>query len=144
MISIRSHETVHYMQYLDLLRACVCAVTKWSKTHRNMCLGSNGVDWTRSLWKNLIWIRTHEIVHYMQYWDPFYASVYGVTKWSKTLPNITLGSKGLDCTSLLQKKSDLDSIARNRALPAILGPVSRESLCCNEMVRNTPKHYFRV
>jgi hypothetical protein len=103
LIWIRSHETVHYMQYWDPFHASVFAVTNWSGTHPNLSLGPKGLCLTSSLRKNLICIQPHETVHCVHSREPFCTGVCAVTIWSETHPNMSLGSKGLDWTSSLRK-----------------------------------------
>jgi hypothetical protein len=85
-IWIRPHQVVHDKHCWELFCNGVCAVTIWSKTHLNMSLGSNGVDWTCSLWKILIWNKSHDVMHY---WEPFHTHICAVLKWSKKHPNIS-------------------------------------------------------
>ena len=103
LIWFRLHEIVRYIYWKKTFRTVGCAVKKWSKTHWNTCVGSNGVHSTRSSWKFSIWIRPHDLVHFMHYRDWFCSGVCAVKKWSETHPNMSLESNQVDCTHSLRE-----------------------------------------
>jgi hypothetical protein len=67
-----------------------------------MSLGSNGVNWVRSLRKILMRLRCTNLCIMAPVW-PVCTDVHAVTKWSKTLQNMSLGSNGVDRVRVLPK-----------------------------------------
>ena len=85
-------------------------------THQNMSLGSNGVDWVRSLWKIRMWIRGtnfcinctslhHFAPSFMQLrnHNKFIQTLWNTPKHYATHQNMCLGSNGVDWMRSLRK-----------------------------------------
>ena len=76
---------------------------KYYEMHQNMCLGSNGVDWVRSLWKILMWL------HGMNFCINCTSSTCFAPSWqmhpniTKTHQNMSLGSNGVGWVHSLRK-----------------------------------------
>jgi uncharacterized membrane protein len=84
-------------------------------THQNMSLGSNGVDWVRSLWKIPMWLRgtnlcinctVHPVLHRV---SCCYEMIPNAPKHYETHQNMNLGSNGMDRVRSLQKNYHMTS-----------------------------------
>jgi hypothetical protein len=105
-IWIRLSNMVHDEEHCDRFCTGVCVVSKWSDTHSNMSLESNGIDWTLPLRKTMNRIRLSDMVHYEQYRDLFCIGVCVVLKWSDTHPNMSLRSNGVHWMLPLRKRTN--------------------------------------
>jgi hypothetical protein len=83
--------------------------SKHYETHQNISLGSNGVDWVRSLWKILMWLRgtnfwinctSSPILHRV---SGSYETIPNAAKHYETHQNMSLRSNGVDHVHLLGK-----------------------------------------
>jgi hypothetical protein len=107
-------------------------VSKWCETPQNMSLGSNGMDWMRSLWK----IPTHQFAL-------FCTEVRAVMKRSEMLQNRSLGSNGVDHVCLLWKiltRLGCANLCINCTSLAHCAP----KFVSNRTIPNAPKHEFGV
>ena len=142
-IWIRPIEVRYYMHSREQFNTGVCAVTKWSETHRNISLVNKGVDWTRSLWKIPIWIRPYKVVHYMHCRKQFLTSL-GSNKIIQNTHKHEFRVQWTGLDAFMVDNSDFDSTTRSRELHALSATVSQWCLCCNKIVPNTIKHEFRL
>ena len=120
---------------------------KHYETHTNMSLGSNGVDWVRSLRK--FWCdfmaRTSALI------APVQPVLHRVSCSNETLTNTPKhyengpkhefrvqwgGSR-----AFVAQKFRCKFVARTFALIALVQPVLHRVSCSNEILPNTPKHY---
>ena len=82
---------------------------KYYETHRNITLGSNGVDWVRSLRKNLRWLRGTNFCINCTSSPRFapiscsYEMIPNAPKHYETHQNMSLGSNGADWVRSLWK-----------------------------------------
>ena len=80
---------------------------KYYKMHRNIGIGSNGVDWLRSLPKIPTWLRgtnfcalVHPVLHRV---SCCYETILNASTHYETHQNMSLGSNGVDQVRLLRK-----------------------------------------
>ena len=82
---------------------------KHYEIHQNMSLGSNGVDWVRSLRKIPTWLRgtnfwlitpVHSVLHWV---SCSYETITNAPKHYETYENMSLGSNGVDWVRSLRK-----------------------------------------
>ena len=82
---------------------------KHYETYENMSLGSNGVDWVRSLWKISTWLRgTNFCINCTSCFASSFMRLRNDPKCTKhyaTHQNMSLGSNGVDWVRLLQNIS---------------------------------------
>ena len=83
---------------------------KHYQTHRNMSLGSNGVDWLRSLRKIPMRFSRYKLVHELYQFNPFCTEFRVLTKYCQIHTNTTRrtqtrvwGSNGVDWVHSLRK-----------------------------------------
>jgi hypothetical protein len=137
------HELVHKLHKFGPFCIDLRAVTKRSKTHQNMSLGSNEVD--RFCWLRKILMRlscTNLCTNCSS--SGCFALIY--VRWRngrKSTKTWVQGPKGwTGCVRY--EKFQHDFIGRICPLIAPVRPILHRFLCCDEMVRNAPKHDFRV
>ena len=120
---------------------------KHHATHQSMSLGSNEVDWVRSLRKIPTWLRgtnfwlitpVHTVLHWV---SCSYETITNAPKHYETYENMSLGSNGVDWVCSLQKKPRRDIVARTFALIAPVYPVLHRVSCSYKKIINAPKHY---
>ena len=120
---------------------------KHYETYQNMSLGSNGVDWVRSLRKIQTWLcGTNFCINRTS--SPCFASSFmewrNDPKYTQTLCNapkheFTVQWSGLGV--LVEKKSRRDFVSRTFALFAPVHTVLHWVSCSYETIPNAPKHY---
>ena len=116
-------------------------------THQNMSLGSNGVDWVRSLQKIPTWLRgTYFCINCTNShcFAPSFMHLRNDPKCTQTLCNApkqwVRGPMGLiGCVHC--EKSRRDFVARNFAFIATVHPILHRVWCSYETIPNAPKHY---
>ena len=116
---------------------------KHYETHKNMSVGSNGVDRVRSLQQILTRLRgTKFCINCTS--SPHFAlnlrNIPNAPKHYETQQNLNLGTNGMDWVRSLRKKLQCDFVARTFALSAPIHPVLHQ-VCSYEMIPNAPKHY---
>ena len=121
--------------------------SKHYATHPNLSLGSNGVDWVRSLRKIPTWLRgTNFCINCTS--SPCFASSFmqlrNYPKCTQTLCNapkhefrVQWGWTGW----VRREKSLHDFVARTFALIAQVHPVLHRVSCSYKMIPNAPKHF---
>ena len=127
---------------------------KYYKMHRNIGIGSNGVDWLRSLPKIPTWLRgtnfcalVHPVLHRV---SCCYETILNASTHYETHQNMSLGSNGVDEVRWLWKIT-----TRVRGTNFCINYTS--SICfatsfmqlrndpkCTQILRNAPKHWYRV
>ena len=116
-------------------------------THQNMSLGSNGVDWVRSLWKIRTWIRgTNFCINCTSshHFAPSFMQLRNDNRWTQTLWNLPKHEFRVQWGGLgafVAKKSLRDFVARTFALIAPVHTVLHRVLCSYETIPKAPKHY---
>ena len=115
--------------------------------HQNMSLGSNGVDYVRSLRKIRSWLRgTSFRINYTN--SPWFCiEFHAVMKWSEMHPNTMQRTKTwvygpmwrIGCVRC--EKSRLDFVACIFALIAPVHTTMHRVSCFYETIPNAPKHY---
>ena len=123
---------------------------KWYEMHQNISLGPNGVDRVRSLRKIPTQLRDMNFCTRSARFPPsFVRQPNGpeCTQWYETHQNISLGSNGVDRVRSLRiiptrphGTNFCNSLARF-APSFVRQPKGPE---CPQIVRNAPKHQFRV
>ena len=116
-------------------------------THQNMSLGSNGVDWVRSVQTIPTWLRgTNFCINCSS--SPCFASsfmqLWNDLKCTQILCNAPKHEFTVQCggsAAFVAKKLQRDFVARNFALIAPVHPVLHRVSWSYEMIPNTPKHY---
>src|SRR6185295_5873046 len=123
---------------------------KWYETHQNMSLGSNGVDRVRSLRKIPMQLRGTNFC----------------TGSARFAPSFVRQPNGPKCTQMIQNSAKqefrVNGVVRVRLLRKIPMQLPGTNFCtssarfapssvrqpngpkCTQMVRNSPKHEFRV
>ena len=123
---------------------------KMIQMHQNMSLGSNGVDWVRSLWKIPTWLRgtnVHPILHRV---SCSYETIPNAPKHYERLQNMSLGSNGLDQVRLLGKITTWlrgTNFCINCTSSVCFAPSFMHlwnNPKCTRIRQNILKHYFRV
>ena len=125
-------------------------------THQNMSLGSNGVDWVRSLRKVPTWLRgTNFCINCTSShrFAPSFMQLRNNPKCIQTLcntQNMSLGSNGADWVNWLWKIRTWIR-GTNFCINCTSSPCFASSLMllwkdpkCTETLCNAPKHEFRV
>jgi len=117
---------------------------KHYQTYKNMSLGSNGVDWVRSLQKIPTWLRgtnfcincsSSPILHRV---SCSYEMIPNAPKHYETHQNMSLGSNGVDHVSSL-RKIQCDFVARTFVLIEPVQYVLKQVLCSYRTIPNAPK-----
>jgi hypothetical protein len=125
-------------------------------THQNMSLGSNGVDWVRSLQKIPTWYRGINFCINCTSWPCFASSFMQLRNDSKCIPTLCDAPKhefrdqwsGLG--AFVEKNPDVTSwheLCINCTSSHCLAPSFmqlRNDPKCTQTLCNTPKHEFRV
>ena len=123
--------------------------------HRNIGIGSNGVDWLGLLQKIPTWLRGTNFaliapVHYvLQQVSCSYGTILNAPKYYKTDRNISLGSNGVDWVHLLRKISTWlcgTNFCINCSSSSCFAPSFmqlRNDPKCTQTLWNAPKHEFR-
>ena len=121
--------------------------SKHNATHPNMSLGSNGMDWVRSLWKIPTWLRRTNFcinctssprfaLSFMQLQnDPKCTQ----TLWNAPKHEFRVHWDGL--CAFVVKKLQRDFVAWTFALIALVHPVSHRVSCSYATIPNAPKLY---
>ena len=102
--------TVQYILHqLSCTYETIPNASKYYETHRNISLGSNGVDGVRSLWKITTRLRgTNFCINctssvFLQQVSCSYGTIRNTPKYYKTHRNIGIGSNGVDWVRSLRK-----------------------------------------
>ena len=115
-------------------------------THQNMSLGSNGVDWVRSLWKIPTWLRGTNFGFNCTN-SPYFASSFlqlrNDSKCIQTLCNAPKHEFRVQW-GLHREKSRRDFLARTFALIAPVPPIFNRVSCSDETIPNAPKTMKRI
>ena len=129
---------------------------KYCEMHRNISLGSNGVDWMRSFRKS----RRDFVARTFALLAPVYPILHRVScnyetipkapKYYKTYWNMTLGSNGVDRVRPLRKipmwlrgtNFCINCTNSSRFAPSFMQ--LRNDPKCTQTLWNAPKHEFRV
>ena len=144
----RTFVLIEPVQYVSKQVSCsygtIPNAPKYYETHRNICLGSNGVDWFRSFRKNLKWLRgTNFCINCSS--SPRFASSFmqlrndpkcTQTLWNATTHEFRVQWSGLG--AVVMKKSRHDFVARTFALIAPVQPILHRVSCGNKMLPNAP------
>ena len=123
---------------------------KWYETQQNMSLGNNGVDRVRSLWKIPTRLRGTNFCTCSAHFAPSFVSnqiVPNAPKWYETQQNLSLESNGVDRVCSLRKiLTRLRGTNFCTCSACFATSFVRQPNCskCTKMVRNAPKHQFRV
>jgi len=116
-------------------------------THQNMSLGTNGVDWVRSLRKIPTWLHgTNFCINCTSShcFAPIFMQLWNNPKCTKTLckePKLEFRVQWGAFGAFFAKKSRPDFVARTFALLAPVHPVLHRVSCSYEMIPNASKHY---
>ena len=116
-------------------------------THQNMSLGSNGVDWVRSLRKVPTWLRgTNFCINCTSShrFAPSFMQLRNNNRWTQTLWNLPKHEFRVQWGGLgafVAKKSLRDFVARTFALIAPVHTVLHRVSCSYETITDEPKHY---
>ena len=86
---------------------------KWYKMQQNKSLGSNGVDWVRSLRKIPTRLRGTNFCTSSECFAPSLVRKPSGLKWYETHQNVSLGSNGVDRVRLSRKTSRTFVLVRN-------------------------------
>ena len=119
-------------------------------THQNMSLGSNGVDWVGSLWKILTQLGGTNFCTSSARFAPSLVrqpTVPNAPKWYETQWNMSLGSNGVDRVLSLRNISmrlRRTKFCTSSARFATSFVRQQNDPKCTQMVRNSPKHEFKV
>ena len=129
---------------------------KYYETHRNISLGSNGVDWLFSLRKNTMWLHgtnfcnnalVHSVLHRH---SCSYETIPNAPKYFETDRNRSLGSNGEDWARSL-RKIPMWLRGTNFCINCTSSLYFASSLMelrndpkCTQTLYNAPKHEFRV
>jgi len=115
-------------------------------THENMSLGSNGVDWVRSLRKIPTWLRGMNFCINCTSWPHFAPSFMLSRNDPKCIPTlcnapkheftVQWGGPRVRC-----EKSQRDFVAQTFALIAPVHPVLHRVSCSYKMIPNASHHY---
>jgi hypothetical protein len=126
---------------------------KYYATHQNMSLGSNGVDWVRSLKKIPKWLRGTNFCINCTSW-PYIASslmqLRNYPKYYATHQNMSLGSNAADWVRSLRKIPKWlrgTNFCINCTVWLLFAPSFMQlqnDPKCTQRLRNAPKHEFRV
>jgi len=129
---------------------------KHYETHKNMSLGSNGMDQVRSLRK----IQCDFVAQKFVLIDPIqyvlkqvscsYGTIPNAPKYYETYQNISLGSNGVDWVRSLRKilkwvrgtNFSINCTSSPRFAPSFMQ--LRNETKCTQTLWNVPKHEFRV
>ena len=124
---------------------------QWYETHQNVNLGSNGVDWVRSLRKILTQLHGTNICTSSARFPPSFVRQPNSPECTqmvrKTRQNVSLRSNGVDRVHSLGKiptrcrGTDFCTSSARFPPSFITQPNGPEY---TQMVRNAPKHQFRV
>ena len=129
---------------------------KHNETYENMSLGSNGVDWVRSLRKIPTWLRgmnfaliapVHPVLHRV---SCSYETIPNAPKHYTTHQNMSLGSNGADWVHSLGKITTwlhgtnfcINCTSSHRFLPSFMQLQNHNK--CTQTQWNFWKHKFRV
>ena len=123
---------------------------KWYKMNQNVSLGSNGLDRLRSLRKILTRLRGMYFSTSSARFATSFVSqptVPNAHKWYKTHKNVSLGSNGVDRARSLRKiptrlRGTNFCTSSARFAPSFVRQPNGPE--CTQIVRNAPKHQFRV
>ena len=123
---------------------------KYYKMHRNIGIGSNGVDWLRSLPKIPKWLRgtnfcalVHSVLHRV---SCSYKTILNASTHYETHQNMSLGSNGLDQVCSLRKITTWlrgTNFCINCTSSVCFAPTFmhlRNDPKCTQILRNAPKH----
>ena len=120
------------------------------RTHHDMSLWSNGVDWVRSSRKTPTCLRGTNFCTSSKHFAPSFVRqlmVINARKWYETHQNMCLGSNGVDRVRSSQKtltrlRGTNFCTSSARFAPSFV----RQPNCpkCAQIVRNAPKRQFRV
>jgi hypothetical protein len=125
-------------------------IQNWAKqyaTHANMSLGSNGVDWLRSLRKIPMWLRGTNFCINCTSSPRFASSFMQLRNDPKCIPTLCNAPKHefrVQCGGLgefVEKNSRRDFVARTFAFIAPVDPILHRVSCIYETIPNAPKHY---
>ena len=119
---------------------------KWYGRHQNMSLGSNGVDWVRSLRKVPTWLRgTYFCINCTSShcFAPSFMQLGNDNRWTQTQWNLwkyELGSNGVDWVCSLRK---IPTWLRgtNFCINCTSSPCLHRVWCSYKSIPNAPKHY---
>ena len=127
---------------------------KHYETYQNMSLGSNGVNWVRSLRKIRTWLRganfcikiatVHPVLHRVS-WS--YETIPNAPKHYTTHQNMSLGSNGADWVCSLRKNLRATNFCINCTTSTHFVPSFmqlRNDPKCTQILRNAVKHEFMV
>ena len=127
---------------------------KYYKMHRNIGIGSNGVDWLRSLPKIPTWLRGTNfcaLVHPVLHWvSCCYETILNASTHYETHQNMSLGSNGVDQVRSLRKITTWlrgTNFCINCTSSVCFAPTFmhlRNDPKCTQILRNAPKHYFSI
>src|SRR6185437_9722752 len=125
----------------------VAHAPKWYEMHQNISLGSNGVDRVGSLRKILTRLRGTNFCTSSARFAPSFIWPQNGPKWYETHQNMSLGYNGVDRVLSLRKIlmrlcGTKFCTGSDRFAPSFLRQPNRPK--CTKMVRNSPKHEFRV
>src|SRR6185437_4494032 len=123
---------------------------KWYETHQNISLGSNGKDRVRLLRKIMMRLRGTKFCTSSTRFAPSFVrhqTVPNAPKWYEMQQNESLVSHGVDQVRSSQKtptrlRGTNFCTSSARFAPSFVRQPNGPK--CTQMVRNTPKHEFRV
>ena len=116
-------------------------------THQNMSLGSNVMDWVRSLRKFPTWLRCTNFCINCTSWTrfaPSFRQLWNNPKCSQTLCNAPKHEFRVQWSgfgAFVSKKSWHDFVPRTFSLIAPVHNVLHRVSCSYETILNAPKHY---
>ena len=117
---------------------------KYYEMHQNISIGSNGVDWLRSLHKiprdfvSRTFVLTAPVRYVLHQVSCSYETIRNALKYCETDRNISLASN-IGCVRC--EKSRYDFAAPTFALIAPVHPVLHRVSCCYKTIPNALKHY---
>jgi len=138
----------HVLHWVSWSYKTIPNAPKHHKMHRNMSLGSNGVNWVRLLRKIRTWLRganfcikiapVHPVLHWVS-WS--YKTIPNAPKHHTTHRNMSLGSNGVNWVRLLRKIRTWLRGANFCIKIAPVHPVLHQVSWSYETIPNAPKHY---
>jgi len=150
-------EPIQYvLQKASCSYATIPDAPKYYETHRNISLGSNGVDWVYLLWKIPTWLHgTNFCIKctsspHLHRVSCSYEMIPNAPKHYETHLNKSLGSNGVDQVRLLRKittwlrGTNFCINCTSSVCFATSFMQWRNDPKCTQTLWNTPKHEFRV
>ena len=121
--------------------------TQIAVTHQNISLGSNGVDRVHSLRKIPTRLRGTNFCTSLERFAPSFVRQRNGPKCTQMVQNKSLGSNGVDRVHLLRKiltrlRGTNFCTSSARFAPSFVRQTNGPE--CTQIVRNPPKHQFRV